>query len=307
MKKARRTFALLLLTFLSTQASSQENTAAALASRYQALLPQLIDKALGVPAWVSSVEEGDQLHGDVYALLNQPFNELLSQLTVPAAWCRIALLHLNTKACTSEQKDGRDWLTIYSGRKGFEAMGSTYPLRFDFQNADVYPVHLEIALHAQEGPMGSSDYRITLAAIPVAQGSFLRVSYAFRNSTMSRLATQVYLSTLGHSKLGFTVDGTGSDGKPQYVRGMRGIVERNAVRYYFAVQAFLEGLSTPQSQRFEWALARWFDLTEQYPLQLREMERQDYLQSKRRAYEDQRRLQQTIDAAVPGARPVPAL
>ena len=307
MTKARCAFALLLWMVLSSQASSQENTAAALANRYQALLPQLTDKALGVPAWVSSVEEGDQLHGEVYALLNQPFNELLSQLTVPAAWCRIALLHLNTKACTSDQKDGRNRLTFYSGRKGLEAPGSTYPLRFDFQNADVHPVHLEIALSAQEGPMGSSGYRITVAAIPVAQGSFVRVSYAFRNSTMSRLATQLYLSTLGQSKPGFTVDGTGADGKPRYVGGMRGIVERNAVRYYFAVQAYLECLSMPQSQRVEWSMARWFDLTEQYPLQLHEMERQDYLQSKRRAYEDQRRLQQTIDEAIPAARPVPAL
>lgn len=305
--KARRIFALLVCLLLGAQARCQENTADALLHRYQTLRAQFDAKPLGVPAWVDSTEEGDQVHGEVYALLEQPFNSLLSQLTVPAAWCQLALLHLNTKACTSEQTGGRDWLTLYSGRKGYEAPGSAYPLRFDFQNADVHPLHLEIALRADSGPLGSSDYRITVAAIPVAQGSFVRVSYALRTSTMSRLATQVYLSTLGQGKLGFTVTGHDGQRQPHYVRGMRGVVERNAVRYYFAVQAYLECLSLPQAQRFERAIARWFDLTEQYPLQLHEVERQDYLQSKRREYDEQRRLQQMIDAAAPDARPVPAL
>ncbi len=305
--KARCVVALCVGLWLAVPAHAQENTAAALLHRYQALRAQLAAKPLGVPARVDSSQEGDELHGEVYALLEQPFNSLLSQLTEPAVWCQLALLHLNTKACTTGQTGGRDWLTLYSGRKGFEAPGSAYPLRFAFQNTDVHPVHLEINLRAQAGPLGSSDYRITVAAIPVAQGSFVRVSYAFRTSTMSRLATQVYLSTLGQGKQGFTVTGNDGDGKPQYVRGLRGVVERNAVRYYFAVQAYLECLSLPQPQRFERALARWFDLTEQYPVQLHEIERLDYLQSKRQEYDEQRRLQQTIDAAAPAAPPVPAL
>lgn len=307
MTQPKRTLVLWLWLWLGAQAWAQDFTADTLLRRYQSLQAQLAAKPLGVPAWVESGEEGDSVRGDVYTLLEQPFNSLLSQLTLPAAWCQVVLLHLNTKACTSDQAGGHNWLTLYSGRKGYEAPQAAYPLRFAFENTDVHPLHLEVTLRAPVGPLGSSDYRITVAAIPVGQGSFVQVSYAFRSSTMSRLATQLYLSTLGQGKQGFSMAATDGGGPPQYVRGMRGIVERNAVRYYFAVQAYLECLALPPAQRFERAIARWFELTEQFPVQLHEVERQDYLAAKRREYDAQRQLQHTMDAATPGDRPEPAL
>ena len=305
-----RTWLFLVLMALGAQAFSQENTAAALSQRYQTLLPQLLAKPLGVPAWVSSTEAGDEVHGEVYALIDQPFNRLLSELTSPDAWCRIALLHLNIKACSSEAASAaastNAWLTFYGGGKAVEALGANYPLRFGFHGVDVYPTHLEVRLDAETGPLGTSDYRITVAAIPIAQGSFMRVGYAFRSSVISRLATQIYLSTLGRNKRGFTVTGTDADGQPEYIRGMRGLVERNAVRYTFAVQAHLECLALPAVQQSECASTRWFDLTEQYPLQLHEMERQEYLAAKQDALEAQRLHRRPPDVVAPQFRQIQA-
>lgn len=304
-----RTWLFFVLMALGAQAFSQENTAAALSQRYQTLLPQLLAKPLGVPAWVSSTEAGDDVHSEVYALMEQPFNRLLSELTSPDAWCRIALLHLNTKDCTSEvdaTTTGQAWLTLHGGSKHLDATGVAYPLRFGFHNVDDLPVHLEVLMNAETGPLGTSDYRITVAAIPVAQGSFVRVGYAFRSSVISRLATQIYLSTLGRNKRGFTVTGTDADGQPEYIRGMRGMVERNAARYTFAVQAHLECLALPAVQQSECASTRWFDLTEQYPLQLHEMERQEYLTAKQHAFEVLRQQRRPPDSVAPDARQIPA-
>ena len=67
-----------------------------------------------------------------------------------------------------------------------------------------------------------------------------------------------------------------SAAQPQYIGGVRGLLERNTMRYYLAIDAYLATLDKPLDQRF----ARWFDATEQYPQQLHEVERSAYLQMK---------------------------
>jgi hypothetical protein len=56
----------------------------------------------------------------------------------------------------------------------------------------------------------------------------------------SRLATAGYLATVGAGKHGFTIVGRDAGGRAQYVGGVRGIVERNAMRQLLAVQAYLD-------------------------------------------------------------------
>jgi hypothetical protein len=62
---------------------------------------------------------------------------------------------------------------------------------------------------------------------------------------------------------------------------MRGMVERNAMRYYLAVEAFLGALAVPEPERTEKRLHDWFDSTQVYARQLRELDRNEYLQMKR--------------------------
>ena len=86
------------------------------------------------------------------------------------------------------------------------------------------------------------------------------------------------------------------DGKPILVSGVRGIVERNAVRYYLAIQAYLD--ESPAPEYYERRLARWYDLTERYATQLHELERTEYLQYKRQERQQQLERQRALDVSV---------
>jgi hypothetical protein len=82
-----RIAACLLLGALSAQAFCQEDSAQSLASRYQALRPQLDANALGIPLRIESLEQEGRIQGEVYAVLERPFAELQSRITVPQQWC----------------------------------------------------------------------------------------------------------------------------------------------------------------------------------------------------------------------------
>jgi hypothetical protein len=92
---------------------------------------------------------------------------------------------------------------------------------------------------------------------------------------------QGYLATIGRDKVGFSIVGSRADGQPIYVRGTRGVIERNTMRYYVAIEAYLGTLALPPAQQFERRLAAWFAGIERYPAQLHELERGEYLEMKR--------------------------
>ena len=64
--------------------------------------------------------------------------------------------------------------------------------------------------------------------------------------------------------------------------GVRGVVERNTMRYYLAIDAYLDA---PGPQGREKRLGEWFDDTERYARQLHEMDRDDYLAMKRSEFQ----------------------
>ncbi len=65
---------------------------------------------------------------------------------------------------------------------------------------------------------------------------------------------------------------------------MRGLVERNTMRYYLAIEAYLGALSAPPPARLEKSLHDWFAAIEGYPRQLHELEQGEYLAMKRNEY-----------------------
>jgi hypothetical protein len=285
---------------LSASAQAQEPspraTAAALLRRHAELQPTLDASPLGVPVLVTSLESGDRTRGEVHAVLAQPFELLAARLGAAREWCAMMTLHLNVKGCTHERAQAQDWLTLYSGRKVYEPVDKAHPIRFGFRAVSASNDFLDIDLTAPDGPLGTSDYRIDVSAVALPRGSFVRLAYSYRSSAMSRLAVSGYLATLGRDKIGFTIVGKRADGQPEFVQGRRGIVERNAVRYYLAIQAGLEGQALPAAQRLAHDLARWFELTERFPAQLHELERDEYLQFKRREFDEQARRQRALDA-----------
>jgi hypothetical protein len=263
--------------------------------------------SFGVPLYLESTEERGRLRGDAYGIIEHPFNEVRGMLREPANWCDIASLHLNIKACTYRIMGNEKALTLYSGRKFYQPPEESYKLTYSFNLEKQQADYLKVALASDDGPFGTRDYRIVLEATPLDGGrSLIHLHYAYRFGLSARLAMKGYLATLGANKIGFSIVKRDRQGNSVYVNGTRGMIERNAIRYYLAIQAYLETAGLHEGERFNERLSYWYDLTERYRKQLFEMEKEEYLRFKHLEYLNQVRLQgeleQTRDALITAGR-----
>lgn len=281
-------FAVVLsLTSLAAMAADAAGVtgAAALQEKYQSLQPQLAHNQFARPIYLNSSESSSTLKGDIYALVDYPFAQVQAALTQPAQWCEVLILHLNTKYCRAASKQNPASLSMRIGKKNGQSLDDAYRIDFSYRIAADNPDYFDIRLNSDKGPLDTRDYRIQLEAIPVAEGrSFLHLTYSYAYGFASRLAIRTYLATAGSNKVGFTVQDNSDKDKPDYVGGMRGTVERNTMRYYLAIDAYLSGLATPPAQQLEQRLQTWFNATERYPRQLHEVDKAEYLAMKRKEY-----------------------
>lgn len=294
---ARRAAAILAALFscvaaaLAAEPPSAGGTA--LLAKYADVRGELEKNQFGMPIHVESRESDHSLHGDVYGILDYPYDSLRRVLRLPVAWCDITPLDLNIKACTYGHASDRCELTLYSGRKYYQAPEDAYKLKFGFQVVAQTPEYLDISLAADKGPLFTRDYRIRLEAAPLdPDRTFVHFSYAYRFGALARMLTSAYFATIAHDKKGFSVVGTDKKGNAVYVGGVRGALERNAVRYYLALLAYLDTLRFPAGERFDRRIDEWFDLTARYPLQLYEMDKEEYLSGKRKEHGRQMKLQE---------------
>lgn len=174
------------------------------------------------------------------------------------------------------------------GRKVEQKLADSYRVQFHYRAAATTPEYFQVDLNADSGPLSTTDYRIVLEAVGISgDRTFLHLTYSYSYGMGGRIAMKAYLATLGSDKVGFTVAGGSSSAQTEYIGGVRGLVERNTLRYYLAIDAYLGALSRPPDKRLEQRLTMWFDATEHYPRQLHEMDRQQYLQMKYKEYERQ--------------------
>jgi len=245
---------------------------------YRRNMAKLETSSIGLPLFLESFEHDDRVHVDVYGIFDYPFSNVVNVLKVPANWCDIVSLHPKVKACTSRELPSAELLTFYIGRKGYQTPEEARQVVYHYRNVVQQQGYLDIMLSADAGPFGTKDHRMRFEALPLDGGrTFVHVSYAYSDSAALRLAGKVYFATLGWGKVGFTVTGTDSSGNPVHVSGPRGAIERNAVRYYLAIQSFMDTLRYPEKSRFSMRISTWYDLTARYRKQLFEMERNDYL------------------------------
>ncbi|MGZ5179802.1 MAG: hypothetical protein ACXWC2_04960 [Ramlibacter sp.] len=265
--------------------------AADLQARYAQLRDQLKPNANGHTLVIDSSEQQDRLTGDVYAVLDHPFAEASAALKEPANWCQILILPFNTKYCHAVDGPEGSALLLRIGRKVDQPLEQTYRLQLAWRNVAAASDYVQSRMQAREGPMGTRDYRITVAAIPLEGGrTFMRFTYSYGFGMAGRMAMQAYLGTVGADKVGFTVVGHDAQGQPQFIGGVRGAIERTAMRYYLAIDAYLDSLKAPPQQQLDRRIQAWFAATEHYPRQLREMERPAYVAMKRQEAERQQTL-----------------
>ena len=289
---------------LTEAADAQAAAATLLQAKYRQHQAQLLAQPL-LPVTIDAAQAGGRLRGDVYVTLDYPYAQVVDTLRRGSNWCEIAPLHLNVKACTHEARHGATRLTFYSGRKHFQPPEAARPFVYELREQVYSPDYFRVVLTPDTAARDAEQNHILAEAIPLGRGqAFLHVQYSFKYSLWMRLAAGSYFATLGRSKTGFSVTGTDRHGRPVRATGIHGAVERNAVRYYLALQAYLSTRDVAEPERQERQLSRWFDLTEQYAAQLRELDRAEYLSSKRRERVQQARLQHSLDAhsAVPAGR-----
>jgi len=264
---------------------------------YHRNMPKLERNSFGFPLFLESFERDHRVTVDVYGVFDYPFSGVVDVVKVPANWCEMLFLHPNVKACTYKELPDEWLLTFHVGRKTYQSPDKTHQIIYHYRKVDQQPGYLNIILGADAGPLGTKDHLMRFEVLPLDEGrTFAHVRYAYNESLIFRLAEKVYFATLGRDKVGFTVTGKDKDGNPIYIRGPRGAIERNAVRYYFAIQSFMNTLSYPEKSRFRMRINDWYDLTNRYETQLYELDKEDYLTIKSKEYENQELLQRQIDA-----------
>ena len=279
-------------------APSVAQDAASLRARFGTLTQELSNNQFQRPLYLESSESPNDLKGEIYATLDHPFSAVGPALQGVGHWCEILILHLNVKDCQASGAGPADTLSVVIGKKYDQALEDAYRVDFTYKVGAATADYLRVQLNAEAGPVGTKNYRIIFEAVPVdAKRTFVHMSYAYGYGMAARVAMQAYLATVGRSKVGFSVVGQKADGKPVYIGNVRGVVERNTMRYFLAIESYLGALSAPPAQRVEQRLRDWYAAIERYPVQLHEMERNEYIDMKRR---ELKRQQAGAKAATPG-------
>ena len=255
--------------------------ATALQGKYSEFQPQLKARLLGEPVHLVSHDTGSRLNADVYAELPQAFKPLSNLLGSPDSVCGVMFLHLNVRSCQAIRSAQGDGLVLTAGPKQGGAIGAVYTMQYAMRVESSTADYARVVLTAASGPLSTSDYRIVFEAVPLeGQRTFLHFGYSYSYGSMAKMALGLYLSTAGRSKIGFTVVGTGPDGKPKYVQGERGSIERNVIRNYLALVAYTSILGPVGRPQMDARLRAWFALSERYAPQLHELTLDEYLTQK---------------------------
>jgi hypothetical protein len=257
--------------------------AGALRAKHAEYQEKLAHNSFGKPLYLESSESDGNLRGDVYAVVQHPFQTVSAGFREPPGWCDVLILPFNTKHCYAARGATDPVIALRIGRKSGQSAEDAYPLNLRFHVDSQSADYLRVSLRGDKGPLGTRDYRIVLEATPLDTAhSIIHLSYAYAYGAMSSMLMQAYLHTAGANKVGFTVSGQDGQGRPQYVGGMRGATERNTMRYFLAIEAYLASLSVPPEQRLEKRLSDWHAATSRYPIQLHEMDRAEYFAMKQK-------------------------
>ena len=233
------------------------------------------------PLVLESTQANEALKGEVFAIVAQPLALVKETFQRVQHWCDILILHLNVKQCVRETAGASEGLSVAIGRKFDQPLSDAYVIRLTHEVLANERDYLNVALRADQGPMGTKNYRIVLESIAIdATNSFIHMSYSYAYGAAARTALQMYLATVGRAKVGFSIVGHSTSGTPIYVGNLRGLMERNTMRYFLAIESYLGALKATTDARAEKRLRDWFNATERYARQLHELDMEDYLTMK---------------------------
>ena len=259
--------------------------AAQLKARYASMNTELKNSPFNRPLLLDSKEESDSATGEVYAVVNYPYAKVNNALKDPNNWCDIMILHQNTKYCKASGNINDADLKMLIGKKVSQDLDEAHKMDLHYRLVKSDASSMAVRLDAVQGPMGTKNYKVLLEAVPInSKQTFLHFSYSYGYGLAGSVAIKTYLASVGRNKVGFSPNEDGSG----YIGGVRGMVERNTMRYYLAIDSYLGSLSTPPDRQIIKRLQDWYAATERYPRQLREITRNAYMSMKR---EEVRRME----------------
>jgi hypothetical protein len=263
-----------------------------LIDKYHKIENELKKNPFEIPFYVESSVSNNVSYVDIYGTSQYPFDIVRNELQVPTNWCEIVLPHIYVRACTYKKVNGTWLLNIYNVNKISEPLDAAYQMKFVYRISKLQPKYVDIVLTAHEGSSYTKNHQFEFEAMPLEKNiTFIHLRYSFGYSAWGYFLMQIF----GGGKVGFSVIGTDSDGNPVYVGGLRGSVERNVVRYYLAILAYLDTLNIPAEQRFEKRINQWYALTGRYKRQLPEIDKEEYLTYKRHDQKSQQKLQSYLN------------
>lgn len=266
-----------------------------LIDKYQMLEEKLAKSPFGFPAYLDSYEGKNASGVDVYGIIDYSFDAVQRELTTPAHWCDITLLHNHVRACIDRPMNGASLLTLYNVKKANQPVKDAYQITYKYWVIAQQPVYLDLLIVADEGPYNTRDHRFRFEAVPLGKTrTFVHLSYSYKYGVLGYVAMKSYFAIFSRGDVGFSITGADSKKKPVYVSGLKGAIERNVMRYYLAILAYMDTHKYPVDQRFEKRINRWYDLTVQYKRQLYAMERKEYLANKRQDLKNQAMMRDAL-------------
>lgn len=285
---------LVVILALGADRAALATDAAALLQQYHVLVATVKDNPFKAPIAVHSKDDGEVATAEVYGVLDKPFADIAAILGDLASWCQFMPLSLNIKACTWSKFLAT--VTLYIGPKEYHAPTdfSVSKVAFTYKVSQL-PQQINIELTTASGATGTERNTIVVEAMAATPAQTVVHFVSTTEFTYAgRLAMDTYLATMGSSRIGFSMVTNDEGQLPAPIKGIKGVVERNAMRYYLALQAYSEQRGTPGTDLFYRCAGDWFDLTEHYPKQLHELDKQTYLDSKRHEHMNQQELEAKI-------------
>jgi hypothetical protein len=288
-----------LLAGETTQISQQFNRAK-LTSLYRSIDTSFYSGSGALPLTFSSKVSSGFAKGELFALANFSFADITRLLNSMSRLCEAMLLHIDVKSCVKKRNpNGSNQLHVYVGNEDYRSPADSFHIIYQVETRNQGKNYSHIQMSATSGPFDTSDYSIDVEVLAITSNtSFIHLSNSAQYGFFANIVLNTYLATVGSHKVGFTEIGKDPGGNPNYIKGIEGVIERNIMRYFLALQSYLDNINLPKTLQFEARINRWYDLSRNYSRQLYELGKEDYLGHKRKEHENQLALQMAFNRSV---------
>lgn len=258
--------------------------------------PTLQNNLLGFPVYVTSSVKNSLGIGDIYGIFDLDFTTLHHFFAEPTRWCNALILHIYIKSCVLHnpayvKHQEAALFNVYLGTKDYAKPDDVFRFQYQLKQHDISDEYVKIVLSAEDGPIDTNNYVIIFEAMPISPTqSLIHFRYEANYGFFARSAVSVYLATVGRRHVGFSTIDTNAEAQPIFIKGLRGVIERNAMRYVISVVSYLQADNTDPNQWLESSLKRWYHYSEIFRAQLHDASLSRLLTIKTEEFKNQQRL-----------------